>query len=226
MTPEQLSEIRQYLLSRRLSLDVLLEVEDHFVTQVGEMMKAQDLSFAEAFSRTKSAWLKDLKMTYNVFYSADDISPLMIKYQKQAMWNILRKVFPLTILAIVFYMVTLYYFNAIVWFQIELVVMMCITFIMWMKNRKALKIKKQYKVKPLTVYDGLVVHSFSYLGALLVLRAYFFNDSLGLTDYSTGQFLMSILVGGYFNYLCLQTMFVQHYYVKELRKIQRYYSPQ
>ena len=50
ITPEQTREIREYLLSKRLPIDILMEVEDHFVNQITELQQ-QDLGFSEALQK-------------------------------------------------------------------------------------------------------------------------------------------------------------------------------
>lgn len=50
MTIEQKNEIRQYLLSKKLPVDLLMEVEDHFISQINEVQAEKNLSFDEAFN--------------------------------------------------------------------------------------------------------------------------------------------------------------------------------
>ena len=63
MNENQLTEIRTYLLSKKLSLDLLIEVEDHFTSQIAEMQIQKGFSFENAFEKTKLTWREDLKMT-------------------------------------------------------------------------------------------------------------------------------------------------------------------
>lgn len=82
MTAAQLSEIRTYLLGKRLPIDILMEVEDHFITQITEL-EHSGLAFPDALRRVQDAWLSDLKMTYDARYSLDDIAPLT----KKIIWS-------------------------------------------------------------------------------------------------------------------------------------------
>ena len=50
MNPSQHSEIRNYLLSKKLPIDVLMEVEDHFVAQINELQNHEQLDFNQALS--------------------------------------------------------------------------------------------------------------------------------------------------------------------------------
>ena len=56
MTELQLTEIRNYLLSKKLPIDLLLEVKDHFISQILELEKEENLSFKDAFEKTKNDW--------------------------------------------------------------------------------------------------------------------------------------------------------------------------
>jgi|GEM_PF-1947826 len=80
---EQQHKIIQYLLDKKLSLDVAAEVYDHMNEQVEHLMREENLSFEEAFRKTKRKWGSDLNMVYKPFYSLDDITPLMIELSKK-----------------------------------------------------------------------------------------------------------------------------------------------
>ena len=56
MTELQLTEIRNYLLSKKLPIDILIEVNDHFVSQISDLQREENLSFEEAFEKTKLSW--------------------------------------------------------------------------------------------------------------------------------------------------------------------------
>jgi len=53
ITEPQLSEIRNYLLSKQLPIDILIEVEDHLVDQIENLQSSEKLSFADAFDKAK-----------------------------------------------------------------------------------------------------------------------------------------------------------------------------
>ena len=56
MIESQLTEIRNYLLSKKLPIDILIEVNDHFVSQINDLQREENLDFAEAFEKTKLKW--------------------------------------------------------------------------------------------------------------------------------------------------------------------------
>ena len=45
ITKEQNTEITKFLLSKKLPIDLLLEVKDHFISQILDLEKEENLSF-------------------------------------------------------------------------------------------------------------------------------------------------------------------------------------
>ena len=60
ITETQLTEIRNYLLSKKLPIDILIEVNDHFISQISDLQKEENLSFEEAFEKVKESWKEEL----------------------------------------------------------------------------------------------------------------------------------------------------------------------
>ena len=48
-TETQITEIRNYLLSKKLPIDILIEVNDHFISQISDLQREENLGFEEAF---------------------------------------------------------------------------------------------------------------------------------------------------------------------------------
>jgi hypothetical protein len=61
ITETQLTEIRNYLLSKKLPIDILIEVNDHFISQISDLQRDENLTFEEAFEKVKESWGKELK---------------------------------------------------------------------------------------------------------------------------------------------------------------------
>ena len=59
-TETQLTEIRNYLLSKKLPIDILIEVNDHFISQISDLQRDENLSFDEAFEKVKENWKEEL----------------------------------------------------------------------------------------------------------------------------------------------------------------------
>ncbi|WEK68479.1 MAG: hypothetical protein P0Y62_11470 [Candidatus Chryseobacterium colombiense] len=62
ITQENFIEIKKYLASKNLSLTLFVEVYDHFVMQVSELMLKNSINFQEAFIRVKWDWKSELEM--------------------------------------------------------------------------------------------------------------------------------------------------------------------
>lgn len=54
MTELQLTQIRNYLLEKKLPIDILLEVQDHFVSQINDLQKEENLPFDKALEKRKN----------------------------------------------------------------------------------------------------------------------------------------------------------------------------
>lgn len=67
ISKEQNLEIEQYLISKKLPFDILIEVKDHFISQIGEMIKKENLDFHIAFESVKNDWQDELRMKRNWF---------------------------------------------------------------------------------------------------------------------------------------------------------------
>ena len=53
MTKEQKNEVRNYFLAKKLPIDLMMEVEDHFVSQINELQFDKNLSFAAQIGRRR-----------------------------------------------------------------------------------------------------------------------------------------------------------------------------
>lgn len=63
ISSDQENQIAAYLLSRKLSPQILMEIKDHFMMQVAGLMEENDeLSFQEAFLTARISWQKELEM--------------------------------------------------------------------------------------------------------------------------------------------------------------------
>ena len=82
-TETQITEIRNYLLSKKLPIDILIEVNDHFISQISDLQREENLSFEEAFEKTKLSWDKELKPYWRGNLNLEDISDFMVKTKKE-----------------------------------------------------------------------------------------------------------------------------------------------
>ncbi|WP_308006302.1 hypothetical protein [uncultured Chryseobacterium sp.] len=69
ITKEQEHQIELYLNSKKLTAQILAEVKDHFISQISHLMLSENLSFPEAFLKTKISWKNELEMVNADFLS-------------------------------------------------------------------------------------------------------------------------------------------------------------
>ncbi|MCY0978689.1 hypothetical protein PGH12_10620 [Chryseobacterium wangxinyae] len=101
----QQKQIEDYLILNKLPLDILLEVRDHMISQVSDLQIRENLSFDEAFFKTKIAWEPEFKMTkYFMFYTGE-VSVLEKNIVKAKFNSILKRSI---LIAIVLFIVNLF----------------------------------------------------------------------------------------------------------------------
>lgn len=92
---EQEKQITAYLNSKKLSPQILDEIKDHFVMQIGSLMENEDLGFQEAFLMARISWKKELEMVRADLLSFKKIA----RIEKQVVQMRFRKI---TLVSMVF----------------------------------------------------------------------------------------------------------------------------
>lgn len=91
ITENNQAEIRNYLLAKKLPLDILIEVQDHFQNQISCLMSEKNLSFENAFLQTQVLWTHELQMVRKSWFSFRKVPALVKKIQTESNRNLLRK---------------------------------------------------------------------------------------------------------------------------------------
>lgn len=68
ITELQSADIKEYLLSKKLPLDLYLEVSDHFTEQIQAKIDFENKNFEEAFTEVQQLWSKDLAIKKSLKY--------------------------------------------------------------------------------------------------------------------------------------------------------------
>ncbi|MGG7440985.1 hypothetical protein ACQ7CU_23265 [Chryseobacterium arthrosphaerae] len=69
ITQAQENTITDYLVSKNLSLDLLVEIREHIIHQILDLQWDENLSFEKAFSKAKESWNGEFKMVnYWLFF--------------------------------------------------------------------------------------------------------------------------------------------------------------
>ena len=83
ITEPQLTEIRNYLLSKKLPIDILIEVNDHFISQISDLQRDENLSFEDAFEKVKLKWGGDFILVRKNFFSSKKIPKIAYEIDLQ-----------------------------------------------------------------------------------------------------------------------------------------------
>ena len=99
ISEEQKLQIEQYLISKKLPLDILLEVKDHLILQIEDCMIGNNIDFEPAFLKVELAWEKQfIPVKYWIFYGSVKIPKIAKNIMKQKFNSILLKSFFLGLL--------------------------------------------------------------------------------------------------------------------------------
>ncbi|MDM1554174.1 MULTISPECIES: hypothetical protein [Chryseobacterium] len=90
MNTMQESKVTDYLVSKKLSLDIQIEIKDHIMNQITDLQKEEHLSFEEAFSRVKESWKNEFAATSYWMFFREPI-PLIAKKVIREKYNSLLK---------------------------------------------------------------------------------------------------------------------------------------
>ncbi|MCD0479460.1 hypothetical protein LPB90_13440 [Chryseobacterium sp. LC2016-29] len=159
MTKEQKNEIRQYLLSKKLPVDLLMEVEDHFISQINEVQAEKKLSFDDAFNVTIISWYDDLKLSWDGNWSLEDTSVFIKKSTRQTFFSIFKKS---AMIAVIMYVVVVLFYVLIPFevlrISLGVLVSLMIVYplIVFFKEKKYFDLPKKYKNIRLSAYQDMV----------------------------------------------------------------------
>lgn len=71
ITEAQENKIMDYLVAQEISLDILVEIRDHIISQISDIQYDENINFEDAFLRVKESWNSEFKrVNYLLFYPA------------------------------------------------------------------------------------------------------------------------------------------------------------
>lgn len=91
MNHEQEQQVKDYLKKKNLPLELLLEVEDHFMSQIHDYISEENLHFDDAFQKTKEIWHQELKLYWDGSSDLEDKCDLLRQYRKTKWKNLAKK---------------------------------------------------------------------------------------------------------------------------------------
>ena len=160
LNESQLAEIRKYLLTKKLPIDILLEVQDHFIAQISSIQQDENLEFQKAFAKVKESWRKELTLSWKGEISLMDSTDFMRKMRKRIIYADIKQAAVFAIPYIIFLFIyanvtNQYFFKSL--FLILFFIPTIIAIASFIYNFKEFKIVKKYRNNVLTLQqDGLM----------------------------------------------------------------------
>ncbi|MBC7556626.1 MAG: hypothetical protein H7195_06660, partial [Chryseobacterium sp.] len=157
LNEEQEAQVRDYLLSKKLPIDILIEVQDHFISEINNLEREKDLQFPEAFKEVKENWRKDLTLSWKGGFNLDDSTDFMRKMKKQIeKENILQSLkFVIPSVFVIFLVANfcnVYFFQA--FFIAAIFLPLLYASINYIRHYKEFRLPKKYQSQFLTLHQN------------------------------------------------------------------------
>jgi hypothetical protein len=165
-------EIKAFLQKKNLSPVISNEIYDHFIVQISELMK-NNLSFQEAFLKTKLDWQYELEMVKADLFSFKKIARIEKTVLKSRFRNIIvsSTIFALLGFVILFFVSDYFYL-----IQIAMLVIL-VSLLFYNFVFKKMKFREYYNLS----FHPLIFQNIL-LGVLLFLGVGYFTQSISLWD--------------------------------------------
>lgn len=214
MNDSQFTQIRTYLLDRKLPIDILVEVYDHFVTQILSLEKEEGLGFDEAFEKVKQSWQGELQPSWKGEWDLVDRSDLLRKLNAANFRAFLRKaligasVIVLAMLSLSF----LFSFHVYKYIFVTATgLVLLLPFYVYFKNFKDFSLNKKYRKYVLVSFHEYTLLSLS----CLYFYFKFFTEGFTIAKMFAGTApdanLKSIIFGIVITYAVLVISLISYY---------------
>lgn len=170
MNENQMTQIREYLLDKKLPIDILIEVQDHFAAQIQDLQYSANMNFDEAFAQIKRSWHDELKPYWKGGLNLEEVCDFMRRMRRQHDLGNLNAalkgslVFAVLILAGTGLLPT-GYTGLFVVTLISLLVLFAVAY--YIRHRKNFRLSKQYEKYVLTMHQHSVFIFFIILAPYL-----------------------------------------------------------
>ena len=147
ITETQLTEIRNYLLSKKLPIDILIEVNDHFISQISDLQRDENLSFDEAFEKVKENWKEEITPYWKGDWDLVDKSKFLRTINKNNFNSLAKKSTINSLITIVVLSALSILLNFEIYKYILILIVgsiLSIPIINYFRNRKELNLQKKY----------------------------------------------------------------------------------
>lgn len=199
MTDSHIAEIRNYLLDKKLPLDILLEVQDHFISQIDDLQREENLTFGQAFEKTKNSWQKELKPYWDGGWDLLDKNNMVRRFERNLMKSAFKKSLKFTLLTVLSLLIAALFFEVGFYQYFFLTVVSAVIFlpiIRLIQYFKTLNLFRKYSNYVLTLYQSFSFINLSY--------AYFLY--LTLINYDKGALSFYHLPSGKLEWIDFRTV--------------------
>jgi len=226
MTESQLSEIRNYLLSKKLPIDILIEVNDHFVSQINDLQREENLSFEEAFEKTKLSWDKELKPYYHGDWDLEDKSKLLRTINRNNFYSLAKKslIFTFSIILILIFLSLILNFKIYKYsFVLIISSVLSIPLINYFKHKKDFSLQKKYTkhiIISIQEYTMLSIGGIYFYFKFLVdgfKVAEMFKDFFSIQNFE--NFIFGLFITFTLLFVSFLSIFSQKIYLTKIEKV-------
>src|SRR5690606_1118524 len=180
MDEQQLTDIRTYLLDKKLPIDILVEVYDHFTTQISELQKEEGLAYEEAFEQVKDSWKDELKLYWDGSWDLHDNSKFLRKMYLSINFGVLKQ----TLIYGGLVLIALFLISQVTGtalfsylFTAAMVLLTVIPLIQYLRRRPDFDLAKKYSKYVLTYYQHSPAIFFGSFAVLIPNLERIFNHS-------------------------------------------------
>ncbi|SDL95849.1 hypothetical protein [Chryseobacterium taihuense] len=226
----QIRQIRNYLLSKNLPIDLLIEVEDHFVMQIADIMKREDINFDNAFYQVKILWENELSFPkYKIQFNLNDVTHFVRKINRNILRETLKKTFFYSIITGTFVFGGILFFNENIFKNFSFIAFLAIflaPLLGYILKWKDFQLAKKYDRYVLTYYQNFILIVAGGSGAFAQILFRYHEISPELYKTLTGAFTpegifaffgcFMMIVWSVFNVIC------QLKYLGQINKVKPY----
>jgi hypothetical protein len=109
MTKSEENEIRDYLMYKKLPIDILLEVNDHFIAQISDLQQTKNIDFNAAFELTKISWKEELSPYVPWFILNKSHAVMRTKFEQKIRRKANMNLFRISIAITIIFFLSIYF---------------------------------------------------------------------------------------------------------------------
>ncbi len=221
-------QILQYLQTKKIPLNIMMELNDHLVSQINELQQERKLSFEDAFEEAKISWKTELKMLRNYNGSGTDMTVIVKEILKKKINHIflLSAIYSLSFLAVLIFCIKYVSSeNTAIFFYDVFAVMLLIPIFIFLFNIKKFSLIKKFGKTLLNVHQKGILMMFLFIPTVSIITINNFQRSAnelnlfvknGFHGYGFAVLVILFIAFGYYFFGMISMI----KYLKELKKTQ------